>query len=298
MGQRRASRREEVEGLALYAPSLAIIFFVVLYPIAYAVYLSFQSYHLVRLADVHYVGLANYLAILRDPDFWRSLGRGLVFTFGSLVPQMVLGLAIAQLLNHPLLKARTLWRGLMIMPWLVPTVTAAIIFRWMANDVYGILNYLLLDLGLIDRPIAWLANGRWAMTLLIVANVWRGLPLMVVMFLAGLQGIPHELHEAARVDGATSLQSYFRVTLPLLAPVVMIAGVLRTVWMFNYFDLPWVMTMGGPAGATTTPPVYAYLRTFSGYRLGEGAAVTILLFFVLLAFAAVYFRMQRQEASS
>lgn len=292
----RTVNREGIEGLALYAPSLLLIFFVVLYPIGYAFYLSLYSYHLINLSNVHFVGLANYLTILGDSRFWLALGRGLIFTFGSLIPQIVLGLAFAQLLNHPLLRLKTLWRGLVIMPWLIPVVTAAIIFRWMFNDIYGIANYLLLNLGIIDRPIAWLANGTSAMALLIVANVWHGIPLMTVMFLAGLQSIPEELHEAAHIDGANGWQDYFRVTLPLLMPVVMIAGVLRTVWMFNYFDLPWIMTMGGPAGATTTPPIYAYLTTFSGYRLGQGAAITVLLFFVLLGMALVYFRVQRRES--
>jgi ABC-type sugar transport system permease subunit len=287
-------RREGLEGLALYIPSLLIILFVVIYPVIYAAYLSLHSYHLVRLSDVHFVGLANYISILKDPDFWASIENGLVFTFGSLIPQTVLGLAIAQLLNHPDLKAKTLWRGLIIMPWLIPTVTAAIIFRWMFNDIYGVLNYILLNLNIIDRPVAWLAHPGWAMFLLILTNIWRGLPLMVTMFLAALQGIPPELHEAATVDGASGLQAYFRVTLPLIAPVVQIAAILRTIWMFNYYDLPWVMTMGGPAGATTTPPIYAYLTTFSGYRLGQGAAITIVLFFILACFSVVYFRLQSQ----
>ena len=118
------------------------------------------------------------------------------------------------------------------------------------------------------------------------------------MFLAGLQGIPDELHQAARVDGATGLQGYFRVTLPLLMPVIMIAGILRTIWIFNFYDLPWVMTRGGPAGSTETPPVYAYLRAFSGYRLGEGSTITILLFLILMIFALIYFRMRKRAITS
>lgn len=293
---RRRFSREGIEGFALYAPALSIVFFVVIFPIVYALYLSTFSYNLINLEDVRFVGLANYLAIVRDPAFWKAIGRGLAFTFGSLIPQIVLGLAIAQLLNHPELRAKTLWRGLVIMPWLIPTVTSAIIFRWMFNDIYGIFNYILLSLGIIDRPVAWLARPQLAMFVLIATNVWRGLPLLIVMFLAALQSIPSELHEAARVDGATGAQAYFHVTLPLISPVVMIAGVLRTVWMFNYFDLPWIMTMGGPAGATTTPPIYAYLRAFSGYRLGEGAAITVLLFIVLLVLAALYFRLREPES--
>lgn len=291
-------RREGMEGVLLYAPSLLVILFIVIYPIAFAVYLSTYYYHLIQLNQSHFVGLANYGRILSDPEFWASIGRGLIFTFGSLIPQIVFGLAVAQLLNHPRLRWKTLWRGLAIMPWLVPTVTVAIIFRWMFNDIYGIVNYGLVGLGLIKTPVPWLARQGLAMLILIIANVWRGLPLMVVMFLAGLQGIPADLHEAARVDGASPLQSYFRITLPLLMPVVMIAGILRTIWIFNYYDLPWVMTRGGPAGSTETPPVYAYLRAFSGYRLGEGSTITVLLFLILVVFALLYFRLRRGAETS
>lgn len=290
-------RRDSIEGPLLYAPSLLVIFFIVIYPIGFALYLSTYYFHLVQLSQSHFVGLANYGRILSDPGFWHALGIGITFTFGSLFPQIVIGLAMAQLLNHPELRAKTLWRGLVIMPWLVPTVTVAIIFRWMFNDIYGIVNYMMMAVGVIDAPVPWLALKGDALVILILANVWRGLPLMVTMFLAGLQGIPSELREAARVDGASGLQSYFRITLPLLTPVVMIAGILRTIWIFNYYDLPWVMTQGGPAHSTETPPVYAYLRAFSGYRLGEGSTITVLLFLILVVFAAAYFRMRRRSVT-
>lgn len=286
-------RREGIEGFLLYTPSLLIILFVVIYPIGYALFLSTYYFHLIQLKQSHFIGLENYVRILSDPEFWGSIWRGIVFTFGSLIPQIVLGLLIAQLLNHPKLRWKTLWRGLIIMPWLVPTVTVAIVFRWMFNDIYGIVNYVLIGLGIIKVPIPWLARQGLAMGVLVLANVWRGLPLMVTMFLAGLQGIPGELKEAARVDGASAVQTYFRITLPLLMPVVMIAGILRTIWIFNFYDLPWIMTQGGPARSTETPPVYAYLRAFSGYRLGEGSTITILLFLILVVFAIIYFRMRK-----
>jgi ABC-type sugar transport system permease subunit len=296
LNRRKGWRKKEggIEGMLLYAPSLLLIFFIVFYPIVFAARTSTYYYHLVRLADSHYLGLSNYVRILSDPNFWNALGKGLLFTFGSLIPQIILGLLLAQLLNHPDLRFKTLWRGAAIMPWLIPTVTVAIIWKWMFNDIYGIANHALQSLGIIDKPVAWLADQKLAMLILIVANVWRGMPLMVTMFLAGLQGVPGELHQAAKVDGASKIQAYFRITLPLLVPVIMIAGILRTIWIFNFYDLPWVMTRGGPSGATETPPVYAYLRAFSGYRLGEGSAITILLFIILVCFAFIYFRVRKR----
>lgn len=292
--QERMSRRLRVEGFLLYAPAIAIILFVVVYPMIFAVQTSLTDYRPSR-ATVSFVGIRNYVTILSDVKFFSAIYKGLFFTFGSLIPQIVLGLAVASLLNHPLLRWKTLWRGLAIMPWLVPTVAVAMIFRWMFNDLYGILNFLMVWAGILDKPKAWLATEGWAMAILILANVWRGLPLMVTMFLAGLQGIPAELYEAAGADGANAWVRFIKITLPLLAPVVMVAGILRFIWTFNFFDLPWVMTGGGPTDATTTAPIYAFKRAFSGFRMGEGSAITILLFVLLVIFSIVYFKLQKHE---
>lgn len=290
-------RSEALVGLSLFAPSLLIIFGVVFYPAIFAGYLSVLNVYIGR-PGVGFVGLENYTRLLTAPEFWRSVGRGLVWTGGSLVPQVVLGLALASLLNYSHLRARPLYRGLITLPWLVPTVTVAIIWRWMFHDVYGVINHLLMRVGLTDHPIAWLADPTLAMASIIIANVWRGLPLMVVLFLAALQSIPGELYDAAEVDGASSWQRYLRVILPQLAPVIWIAAVLRTIWTFNFFDLPWIMTRGGPGEATTIPPVYAYLVTFSGYRLSEGAAVTVVMFAVLVVFTVLYFRLYRDDTDA
>lgn len=283
-------RPQVLSGPLYLLPGLLIIVGVILYPVVFAFVLSVQDVVLSRPGSP-YVGLDNYRRLLLSLPFWRSIGRGCVFTLGSLVPQVALGLGMASLLNYPRLRARTAYRALIVLPWLVPTVTVAIIWRWMFHDLYGVINHVLLAAGLLDRPVAWLADPVFAMGAVIIANVWRALPLMVVLFLAGLQSIPGELYEAALVDGASIWQRYVYVILPLLAPIIWIAAVLRTIWTFNFFDLPWIMTQGGPADATTTPPIYAYLITFSGYRLSQGAAVTVAMFGVLLIFAAVYFRL-------
>ena len=277
----------------LFLPALVLIFGVVLYPTAYAFWLAFQNYSLTNPAADGFAGWGNFRRIFGDSAYWSSLRVGLLFTFGSLLPQVVLGLLFANLLNYKQLKFKLLFRGLVILPWLVPTVTVAILWRWMFNDLYGVINGGLLSLGLIDAPINWLGDRNLALFALIVANVWRGLPLMVILFLAGLQGIPEQLYEAARIDGAGIWRQFRSVTLPLLAPVIGIAVILRTIWIFNFFDLPYLMTFGGPAGATTTMPLYAYQATFGGYRLGLGSAVTVTMFFILLGFALLYFRYQR-----
>lgn len=288
------ANRQAFVGILLYAPAILIILAIVIYPMIYALQMSFTNYR-PTLAKVTLVGLKNYVDLFRDVKFWQSLGRSLVFTFGSLFPQIILGLAMASLLNHPLLRWKMLFRGLAITPWLIPTVAVAMIFRWMFHDLYGILNYILVDLGFISSPKAWIAQQGSAMFLLIIANVWRGTPLMITMFLAGLQGIPADLYESAQVDGANAWTRFRKITLPLLMPVIMVSGILRFVWTFNFFDLPWVMTGGGPSESTQTTPIYAFRKAFSSYRMGEGSAITIVLFLILVVFSVCYFRLKKYQ---
>lgn len=286
LGQSR--KRMGRQGMLLYLPAILIILGIVEYPMIHALIMSFTSYT-VRRPVMNWVGLANYVKVLSDPAFWNAVAHSLAFTVGSLVPQIVLGLAYAMLLNHPRLRCKTLFRGIAIMPWLVPTVAVAMIFRWMFHDLYGIANYILIDLGILDKPKAWLIEEYSAMSLLILANVWRGTPMMITMFLAGLQGIPADIYEAGVIDGANAWTRFRRLTLPLLMPVVMVSGILRFIWIFNFFDLPWVMTGGGPAEATQTTSIYAFRRAFSSYRMGEGSAITMVLFVILIIFATIYF---------
>lgn len=283
-----------VQGTLLYLPAIIIIFGIVIYPMIYALIMSFTSYT-VRKPVMDFIGFTNYAAILSDIEFWSAVGRSIVFTVSSLFFQIVLGLAFAVLLNHPRLRCKMLFRGLAITPWLVPTVAVAMIFRWMFHDLYGVMNYALVDAHLINSPKAWLAGETSAMLILILANIWRGTPMLITMFLAGMQGIPSDIYEAGYIDGANAWMRFYRLTLPLLMPVVMISGVLRFIWTFNFFDLPWVMTAGGPAQATQTTPIYAFRSAFSSYRMGEGSAITIILFIILIIFAAIYFLLKRHQ---
>jgi ABC-type sugar transport system permease subunit len=288
------SRKMSVQGFLLYLPAIVLILGVIIYPMIFALQMSVTNYR-PNVAKASIVGLRNYAMIIQDLRFWRAIMRSLFFTVGCLVPQIILGLLMASLLNNPLLKWKMLFRGLAITPWLIPTVAVAMIFRWMFHDLYGILNYILVDIHILAGPYAWIAHENSAMFILILANVWRGTPLMITMFLAGMQGISADLYEAAEVDGANSWTKFAKITLPLLLPVVMVSGILRFIWTFNFYDLPWVMTGGGPGEATQTAPIYAYIRAFSGYRMGEGSAITVLLFIVLVLFALVYFGVRNYQ---
>lgn len=293
---RQLEKRMGMQGMLLYLPAIIIIMGIVFYPVIYAFIMSFTSYR-VSKPIMNFVGFKNYIKVLNDSGFWDSVGRSLLFTFGSLIPQMVLGLAMATLLNHKRLRCKMLFRGLAITPWLVPTVAVAMIFRWMFNDLYGIINYMLMDLNVIQKPFAWMSSPSGAMFVLILANVWRGTPMLLTMLLAGMQGIPEDLYEAGQTQGANAWQCFMNITLPLLMPVMMISGVLRFIWTFNFYDLPWVLTGGGPAEATQTTSVYAFRRAFSSYRMGEGSAITMILFVILIAFATLYFYLRNKQDS-
>ncbi len=284
------NKKDSKMGYLLFLPAIFIILLIVLYPTLFAFYLSFTNFSLSNFQNASFIGISNYLKILTESQYWDSLKNGLVFTVGSIIPQLVLALLLANLLNYKHLKFKRFFRGIMILPWLVPTVTGAMIWKWMFNDLYGVFNHILMNIGLISRPITWLAQSNTAMLSLIITNVWRGLPLMMIMFLAGLQSIPEQMYEAGEVDGATAWQKFTKITLPQLKPVIGVAVILRTIWIFNYYDLPWVMTSGGPASSTTTMPLYAYITSFSGYRLGKGSAITVTMFFILLLFSFVYFK--------
>lgn len=291
---RQDTKYMSTQGMLLYLPAIIIIISIVVYPMLFALVMSFTSYS-VRKPIMDYVGFVNYLSILTDVEFWHAVGRSLIFTVGSLVFQIVLGLAMATLLNHPRLRCKMLFRGLTVTPWLVPTVAVAMIFRWMFHDLYGIMNYLLVGINAIDAPKAWLAGDTSAMFILILANIWRGTPMLITMFLAGMQGIPSDIYEAGYMDGTNAWMRFYKLTLPLLMPIVMISGILRFIWTFNFFDLPWVMTGGGPAQATQTTPIYAFRSAFSSYRMGEGSAITIILFIILIIFATLYFLLKRHQ---
>lgn len=293
---RRLEKRMGLQGMLLYLPAILIIFGIVFYPMVYALVMSFTSYK-VSKPVMNFVGFKNYIKILGDEEFWAAVGRSLLFTLGSLVPQIVLGLAMASLLNNKRLRCKMLFRGLAITPWLVPTVAVAMIFRWMFNDLYGIINYMLMDIKVLAAPFAWMSDSGGAMFVMILANVWRGTPLMLTMFLAGMQGISPDLYEAAQMDGASGWKRFMKITLPLLMPVLMVSGVLRFIWTFNFYDLPWVLTGGGPAGATQTTSIYAYRRAFSSYKMGEGSAITMLLFLILVVFAVAYFNLKKRQDS-
>jgi multiple sugar transport system permease protein len=264
-----------------------------LYPVVYGAWISTFNKHSF-FPEQTFVGWRNYAYVLSDPEFWVSVRLGAIYALSSIVLQIVLGVAAALVVNERF-PGRNVVRSILIFPYVIPTVVAVILWKWLLNSQFGLVNYLLEDAGLIDRPISWMGKD-WIMLSLILVSVWQFFPFVVLGVLARLQSIPGELYEAAAIDGANAVQRFVHVTLPQLQSVLFIVILLRSIWMFTKFDTPWLMILGG--GAETyirTLPVYTYQRNFAYYEAGIGATMAILMFLMLAAITAVYFRLFRRE---
>lgn len=289
--RRTLAQRESVFALMCFAPFLLMVCFLIFYPFLFTVSLSLQKRQLFSSVG-SYVGLDNFTFWLASGEFWQSLLNGLVFSGGSLALQVVLGTAMALLLNRSF-PGRGFFRGALLFPYLVPSVVSIVTIRWMLNDLYGIVNYWLIELGLIRDALPWLGHPQLAMASLIGINTWMFYPFVMICVLARLQSIPPELYEAAKIDGAGPVMQFWHVTLPQISGTLAIVVLVRTLWMFNKFDTIWLATQGGPFGSTQTLPVLAYVQAFNLYELGSGAAIGILMSWILLAVFLVYHRLTR-----
>ncbi|HEU4377228.1 MAG TPA: sugar ABC transporter permease [Hyphomicrobiaceae bacterium] len=284
---------EAAMGMLLVAPAVLLLMTLTLYPVLYGAWISVFNKHSF-FAEQTFVGLGNYVYVLTDPQFWNSVRLGSIYALSSIILQIALGVTAALVVNEAF-PGRNIVRSILIFPYVVPTVLAVILWKWLLNSQFGLVNYLLEDAGLIGQPISWMGKD-WIMTSLILVSVWQFFPFVMLAVLARLQSIPHELHEAAAIDGANALQRFVHVTLPQLKSVLFVVILLRSIWMFTKFDTPWLMILGG--GAETyirTLPVYTYQRTFAYYEAGIGSAMAVLMFLMLVVITAIYFRLFKRE---
>jgi len=277
----------------LLLPSLLVIFGVNLFPIMYSLYTSLFRYHLLFPGRL-FIGIQNYVFLLDNPEFITSLGRTLYFVVVSISLEMLLGLIVALALNENF-KGRGLMRALIIIPWAIPTIVNGVLWRWIYQPNFGALNGLLSQLGLIENYVNWLARPLLAMNMVIIADAWHMVPFYVLLILAGLQGIPLTLYEAARVDGASWFRQLWTITLPLLKPTFLVILVIRTIETFRVFDIIYALTRGGPGGGTRVIGYYAYEQTFNFLDFGVGSAVSIIITICILVLALVYIRLLSQE---
>jgi ABC-type sugar transport system permease subunit len=241
-----------------------------------------------------YIGLKNYTNYFENSLFWDSIERTAYFTFASVGLELVLGILIALLIAQKLRGWRFL-RVAIIIPWAIPTVVNGALWRWIFHSDYGALNGLLLDLGLIDKYIPWLADPQRAMNLVIVADVWHTVPFVVLIISAAMAGLPIDLYDAASIDGANAIRRFFHITLPLLRPAIMVVLVVRTVEAFRVFDIVYIMTRGGPSDGTMVISYLTYQETFSYLKLGSGSALSFIVSAFVLLLALVYIRILYTE---
>ncbi len=266
-------------GYGLLIPLIIVLFGLLAYPIFTALGITLQD-KTVGLPG-RFIGLENYRELLfDDPFFWNVVRNGFVFTLGSVFFKLIIGMVMAIVLNQPI-RFRGLFRGILLMPWVAPTVVTALTWRWIL-ELTGVLNYMLNALGLVSSPIPWLAQYGTALTSLIIVNTWRGFPFFGISLLAGLQTIPADLYEAAEVDGATTWQQFWHITLPSLRTIILVVTILSIIWTFNDFSIVWLLTGGGPGNATDVFATYTYKLGFRASRLGYGETVSVILAPVLI----------------
>ena len=285
-------RRERWTGFLLVLPTLVLFAVLIFYPLGESLVLSLHRTSTLTMRS-RFVGLGNFQDLVDDAGFWRAVVNTLVWTAGSLVLQVVLGVGFALML-HGSLIGRSLARGLVLFPYLLPTAVAVLVWRWLFNDLYGFVNSVLLEIGLISQPVAWLSHMPDAMISVIVVGAWKFFPFVVIAVLARLQSIPLPLYEAARIDGASRWSQFWDITLPQLSGVLAIVLLLRAIWDFKEFDLIYLMTGGGPASATETLPLLVYRAAFQMLDFGRAAAVSVAMFAIMLVFFAVYARVRRR----
>lgn len=277
----------------LIAPALLIVTFVVFLPVIEAIFMSFQQYDLRRPDQIAYIGFMNFAEIFSDPVFWQALKNTVIWVVFGVGLQFVFGFLLALLLNQQF-KGRGVVRAVSLIPWATPGVLIGLMWKWIYDGSYGVLNDLLMKLGLIDQPIIFLSQTSTAFGSVIVTIIWQGIPFFAIMILAGLQAISTEMYEAADIDGATRLQKLWRITIPSLKNVIFITILLRVIWVANSVDIIHNMTGGGPSYSTQTLSVYIFNKA-TVLDLGYSSSMALFLMLMLAIVAIPYLRNSFKE---
>lgn len=271
----------------LISPVFILMFSLVVYALAHNLYNSFMSEFSFGKAP-EFIGLANYSYILSQEIFSKVLWNTFIWTFGVTIFQFLLGMGTALFLNKKL-SINKLIRPFFVLPWVMPGIAAALAWRWMYHADYGIINSFFLKVHLINNYIGWLSDPHLVMLSVIVVAVWKGFPFYMLMLFAGLQGIPIEICEASKIDGANHWQIFKFITLPSLRTIIIMSLTLGIIWTSNYFEAIYILTGGGPARLTETLPVFIYNTAFSYFRLHDAAIPSIVLFFLVIIFVGIYY---------
>jgi multiple sugar transport system permease protein len=292
LSRARAWRRRTGFAWLLVSPVAILVAVGVLYPLGYIALLGSEDYSPYLGRAMRWVGFANYVRIFTDASFWTALQASVIWVVGSVVPQFLLGLGMALVLNESF-RGRAIVRTIILAPWAVSGVVTGFIWLWLFDGTIGVINDLLSRTGAIDAPVAWGIHSVTTWTMVFVANAWRGAPFFAIVILAALQSIDASLYEAANMDGASRWQKFRFITIPMILHAIVISTLLRALWTFNFIDLLWTMTQGGPAGATTTLPIYIFDVIYQKGEFGYGAALSVVLCVMLVVFSGAYWQLNR-----
>jgi len=274
----------------LIIPAVFVVFLVIGYPLVQVLVYSFMKYKLDGVTPPSFAGFDNYAFIFADSDFWHAVWITLIFTFFSVTIESVLGLTVALVANSKF-KGRTFLRVAILIPWAIPTVVSSQIWRWMFNDIYGVVNVILANLHLIPHKLAWLATPATALPVIIAVDVWKTTPFMSLLLLAGLQLIPSDLYEAASIDGATGIRKFLSVTLPLVTPTLLVALIFRTLDALRVFDIFYIMV--GGQGNMATVAVYNQQQLIAFLDAGVGSATSVVILIFIMIFVVLYTRFSK-----
>lgn len=282
----------------LILPSVLFLIAIELYPLAVGIYEAFLYHNRVQPWATQFIGLQNFVTAFGTHDVQLALKTSFTMVIGIVALSYGLGLLAAVLLNQKL-RGKGIYRALILVPWIIPPVVAYISWQWMLNDQSGAINLMLMRLGLTNPidPIIWLADPNLAMVSIVTVGAWSRFPFMMITMLAALSAISDDLHEAAALDGANRWQRFRDITFPLILPVSVIATLLQAIWTFNDFALPFVLTGGGPASATTTLVLLAYKEAFRQFNIGYGTSLAVISMVLMLALGTVYLRLQSRQES-
>lgn len=281
--------KDRLFGYILLAPTLLLIAVLILLPLAINIYMSFTNQEFFSL-EYSFTGIKNYVEVLGDNEFRDSIMKSLVWVLGNAGLQLTIALLTALILNQPI-KGQRMLRTLVILPWITPTIIIAVMWKWMLNASFGVVNYLLKMLNISNSPINFLGDPKTAFSTIIFINSWQWFPFFCVLILAALQMIPKEIEEAAKVDGASSFQRFRHIIMPSIQPTLSAVGLIGILLGFNIFDLIWFLTKGGPGTSTTTVPLYIYETGFRAFKLGVASTQSTIILILVLFFVFIYWKL-------
>ncbi|MDX9983918.1 sugar ABC transporter permease [Sphaerochaeta sp.] len=274
-------------GYFFILPCALLILVILIFPVVNGIFKSFTNENLMMLRQTEMNGFSNYVKLVSDQTFLSSLGKSIIWTLLILLIEMIVGLFFASILNSKI-YLKKFFRLLVLIPWVIPNAIAGIIWKWFLNESYGMMNHLLRQTGLISRNLPWLSNSQLAEIALVMVISWKSIPFVAITLLAGLQAIPSSLYEAAEVDGAGWYVKFRYITIPMIKKIMLITGILTSIWNFNQIEIIQVITRGGPGEATLTLPIYVYRLFMLTFQTGYASAAAVVMMIVLIIPTAIY----------